>query len=368
MSAIVEIKEIQVVKKRHTILDVPELTVNRGETFTVIGPNGAGKSTLLRVLGLLEAPAQGTVTFDGEPVKFRGNLLRFRRKIALVLQEAMLRNASTFENVATGLRFRGISHRETSKRAEVWMERLDISHLKRQNARTLSGGEAQRVSLARALVLDPELLLLDEPFSALDEPSRDSLMEDLQRILDETKISTIFVTHQRSEALAFSDRVAVMLNGHIKQVGDTETVFSSPISEEVASFTGVENILTGLVTDMKKGLATIEIHGRELAVVGDYSIGDEVTLGIRPEDVVVETQGAHTSQTSARNHLYGTISRFTSLGSQFRIAIDCGFPLVALVTKISFSEMGFDVGMTVIASFKASAVHVLRHKAAEPSS
>ena len=362
MSPAIEIDDVQIARRGRTILDVPHLKVDRGETLTVIGPNGAGKSTLLRLLGLLERPQKGTVTIAGRQVKFTGSLLPYRRRIALVLQQAILRNASVFENVATGLRFRRLPRIDIALSVDTWMERLSISHLRSQNARTISGGEAQRVSLARALALQPELLLLDEPFSALDEPSKDSIMEDLRRILDETQVSTVFVTHQKSEAISFSDRLAVMFNGEIVQVGNTDTVLNAPATEEVASLTGVENILAGRVAHCEEGLATVEIRSGKVTAVGDFRVNDEVTLGIRPEDVAVEISQGPASRTSARNRLYGTVSKLIPLGYQYRLVLDCGFPLVALVTKTSLSEMGLKANSSIVASFKASAVHVLRHR------
>lgn len=251
------------------VLDVPSLAIERGEVLAVVGPNGAGKSTLLTTLALLDRPAAGEIRFDGEPVDWRRGTLAMRRRLALVFQEPLLFDTTVFDNVATGLRLRGVPSRPASPRlarwlgrlglggrppgqarerpggdaghtqaARVrdWLERLGIAHLERRQARTLSGGEAQRTSLARALVLEPELLLLDEPFAALDAPTREALLDDLLTLLRETKTTAVLVTHDRDEALEAGNRLAVMLGGRLAQVDRPERVLRAPASDEVAAF------------------------------------------------------------------------------------------------------------------------------------
>ena len=217
------------------MLDVPALDVRAGEILAVLGPNGAGKSTLLRVLGLLERPAVGTVRVGGEEVR-PARVLALRRRMASAFQEPLLADASVLDNVGLGLRFRGVAAAERRMRSMRWLDRFGIASLAPRPARTLSGGEAQRTALARALVLEPELLLLDEPFSALDQPTREDLLGELSRILREDARTTVFVTHDRVEALALSDRLAVMMDGRVLQLDDTRRVFGAPVSETVARF------------------------------------------------------------------------------------------------------------------------------------
>ena len=219
------------------VLDVPALDVRAGEILAVIGPNGAGKSTLLRVMGLLETPAAGTVRVAGEPAS-RARALALRRRMASAFQEPLLADMSVLDNVALGLRFRGVATTERRARSARWLERFGIASLAGRQARTLSGGEAQRTALARALVLEPDLLLLDEPFSALDQPTREDLLGELGRILREDARTTVLVTHDRSEALALSDRVAVMVGGRVLQLDETDRVFRAPLSEEAARVVG----------------------------------------------------------------------------------------------------------------------------------
>ena len=211
------------------VLDIPALELEDGQILAVIGPNGSGKSTLLRVLGLLEAPAAGAVRVRGAAVP-AGRRLEARRRMATVFQEALLADTTVQENVALGLRFRGVPAAVRRPRVARWLDHFGIRELADRPARTLSGGEAQRVALARALVLEPEVLLLDEPFSALDPPSRDTLLADLGRILRRERVSTVLVTHERTEARALADRVAVLFRGRIVQLDTPERLFQAPVS------------------------------------------------------------------------------------------------------------------------------------------
>jgi tungstate transport system ATP-binding protein len=204
----------------------------------VLGPNGAGKSTLLRVLGLLEIPTLGTVRVGGEVAR-PARALVLRRRMASAFQEPLLADTSVLNNVMLGLRFRRVAAPQQRARALHWLDRFGIASLGARQARTLSGGEAQRTALARALVLEPDLLLLDEPFSALDQPTRETLLGELGQILREDARTTVLVTHDRGEALALSDRVAVMMDGRVLQMDETARVFRAPVSEEVARFVGV---------------------------------------------------------------------------------------------------------------------------------
>ena len=175
------LRDVAVHHGEHVALQGASLEVYTGDVLALIGPNGAGKSTLLRVMGMLQRPDNGNVLFRGENA-LNGNPLELRRRIATVFQEPLLLNATVHQNAALGLKLRGVSRREIDRRLGPWLERLGIGHLAARSARTLSGGEAQRTSLARALVLEPELLLLDEPFSALDPGSREALLRDFQGI------------------------------------------------------------------------------------------------------------------------------------------------------------------------------------------
>jgi tungstate transport system ATP-binding protein len=230
------VRDLSVRRDGRAILEVAALTIFRGETLSVIGPNGAGKSTLVAALALLERPATGELWFDGRWVDWRRDALAVRRRLAMVFQEPLLFDTSVFENVAAGLRLRGVPSRELRARVTRWLERLGIVQLADRQARTLSGGEAKRTSLARALVLEPELLLLDEPFAALDAPTRESVLLDVVPLLRERAITTVLVTHDPAEAFALGDRVAVLLDGRIAQIDTPGELVHRPSSEAVAAF------------------------------------------------------------------------------------------------------------------------------------
>jgi tungstate transport system ATP-binding protein len=347
------------------VLDVGELDVRRGEVLAIVGPNGSGKSTLLRVLALLETPTAGEVRMDGRLVD-PANALTERRRMATVFQQPALARASVADNVALGLRFRGVAAHEVAARVDRWLARLRIDALRDRSARSLSGGEAQRVALARALVLEPEVLLLDEPFAALDAPARAALIPEVGEILRADGVTTVLVTHDRAEAQALADRVAVLLDGRIRQLDDTARVFWAPASEEVARFVGVETIVEGQVESVQGGVATVAVGLRRVEVVAEASVGERVRVAIRPEDVTLLATGEPWPITSVRNRLDGVVSTVVASTPSVRVVVDCGFPLVAALTARSVRELGLRPGVAVTTVFKASAAHLIRYAAARP--
>lgn len=363
-SAILEVQDLTVVNQGRQVLSVAGFSVLPGEILTIVGPNGAGKSTLLRVLALLEAPTTGVVRFHGEPVRYGpGVLLPLRRRMAIVFQSALLCNTTVYGNIAMGLRFRGLSGAEADGRVRRWADRLGIAPLLDRPARSLSGGEAQRVSLARAFVLDPEVLFLDEPFSALDPPTRERLLGDLETLLRESRVTTIFVTHDRNEALHLGDRVAVMMGGGVVQVDAPERVFSSPVDEEVARLVGVENILRGVVLEQRDGIARVSLDHGQIEAATDARVGEQVLVCLRPEDIVLVRPDSALASSSMRNVLPAKIRRAIPLGAQLRVLLDVGVALSALITKQSWQDLDLAEGQEVQIAFKASALHVIRRGA-----
>jgi len=236
MTSLLKIRDLYIERGGKTVLTIDDLTIEEGEVLAVVGPNGAGKSTLLLTLARLLRPKRGEILFNGRQASSESDTA-YRRRIALVLQDPLLFDTSVFGNVASGLRFRGLEKSEIQPRVEMWLERLGIPELKNRRGTELSGGEAQRVSLARALVLEPELLLLDEPFAALDPPTHKRLLGELSALLAETHTTTVFITHDLEEAVRLGRRMAVILKGMLRQVGSPDEILHASTDPEIIAFT-----------------------------------------------------------------------------------------------------------------------------------
>ncbi|MBN2159441.1 MAG: ABC transporter ATP-binding protein [Spirochaetes bacterium] len=354
---IMEMRGLLVVRNNMPTLDVPRLEIEEGSIVSIVGPNGAGKSTLLLSLMGLVRPDSGEVLFRGEPVRPDSSAHRHRRKMAMVFQEPLLFSTSVYNNVASGLKLRGMRKDDVRPAVNRSMELLGISRLAKRRAGALSGGEAQRVNLARALAVEPELILMDEPFSSLDAPSREGLIEDIERIIRGRKITALFATHDRGEAIRLSDRVLVMNAGRIVQSGTPREVTMYPADEFVASFMGTETILTGTVTGSDGGGFTAAVNGMAVEGVGQAEPGAAVTFCLHPENIVLSLERP---ESSARNMFSGRVARVVPAGLFQKVFVDCGFTLVAYVTNRSIEEMGIREGLAVNASFKATSVHVIK--------
>jgi tungstate transport system ATP-binding protein len=361
--SLLEANDLAVERDGRVVVSVERLTLEAGETLALLGPNGAGKTSLLLALASL-LPARGTVRWHGDPIRDR---LAYRRRIAVVFQRPLLLDRSVTENAGLGLELRGVASAERKRRVDELLGRLGIAHLASRPARRLSGGEAQRVSIARALAVDPEILFLDEPFGALDAPARESLTADLAQLLRERRIGTILVTHDRDEALSLGDRIAVIMRGNIRQTDRADTVFSNPADPEVAAFVGVENVLPAHVASVTAELTTLAVGDHLIEVTAVPPPGDDFPLlCVRPDDIVI-ARGEGTS--SARNVLASRVVRLEPIGRRVRVILDCGFPLVAHVTVRSARELELAPGQEVTASFKATVPHLLpRHRPARSRS
>ena len=336
-------------------LDVPRLALSRGEVLALLGPNGAGKSTLLQTLALLEQPDTGELCLDGRLVGRQ--TLAARRRMAVVLQEPLPTAGDVASNVSLGLRLHHVPRRERERRVQLWLQRTGIAHLAQRQARSLSGGEQRRVSLARALALDPLVLFMDEPFAAVDAPSRHALLADLPGWLRTAGCAAVLVTHDREEALHLADRVAVLFDGRIRQIGPVDDVFSRPADSDVAAFLGVENIVPGRVVLADAETCRVRIGGVEVTVATGAAPGP-VLVTIHPEMVLLVPPTEHL-RSSARNLLSCRVESIDPAGGQLRVRLDAGFPLVAALTRAGAADLELSPGVRVLAAIKATAIHLI---------
>jgi tungstate transport system ATP-binding protein len=354
-----EIKDLLVKRGGVRVLDIPSLILEHGEILGLIGPNGAGKSSLLLALARLLKVERGSILFNGKDIAAVNGTFDYRRSIAMVFQEPLLFDTSVFRNVAAGLKIRHRKGKDIKESVMKALERFGIAHLAERDARKLSGGEAQRTSLARAFVTEPGIVLLDEPFSSLDPPMWEALMEDLQSVLKETGATTVMATHDRLEALRLSSKLAVMKDGRIVQLDTVNEVMNHPVDEFVASFVGSETILSGEVSRTDAGTITISVDGHEIQAVGSLGKGAKVLCCIRPEQVTLSALQDSTVS-SARNTLAAKVVEIVPLGLFHKVVLDCGFPLTAYITNPSLEILSLREGISVYASFKATAVHIIR--------
>ncbi len=357
---ILSIKDFRVARGGVEVVNVSGLDIAKGSHLTLIGPNGAGKSSLLLAVAGLLKPSSGTILFRGEKVSHNGDMLDYRRSTACIFQEALLFDTSVSANISSGLRFRRASRKDINEMVALQADRFGITHLLKRSARTLSGGEAQRVSLARAFAVMPDIIFMDEPFSALDKPTRDALIDDFGRVLKETGATAVMVTHDQDEALRLSTEIAVMDKGQIVQKGLPADVMNHPENEFIASFMGMETLIEGVVKSSENSIIVTEAAGMQITAIGRAEPGERVLLGIRPENITVST--SKDLSTSARNVFPGVITHIVPKSFYLKVEIDCGFSVIAYVTEQSAAELALEEGREVIASFKATGVHVIKNR------
>jgi tungstate transport system ATP-binding protein len=338
------------------VLHIPSFSLNDKEVVTVVGPNGSGKTTLLLTLACLLKPSSGRISYRGEVLDSHDAVFWFRRNISMAFQDPLLFDTTVYKNVAAGLRLRGLSKDDSKDRVLKYLKMFGIEHLANRSARKLSGGESQRTSLARAFAIEPEIIFLDEPFSALDPPTRHALVHDLDKVLSETGTTTVMATHV--EALNQSGRIIVMNGGRIVQHGSPSVIMDNPLDEFVARFVGMETILGGKVLECKNGFLTISVSGKQIYALGQGKPEEEVNCCVRPENILVETR-ENSGTGENRNVFAGQIMHVYSMGPFLKLSLDCGFPLISLVTRNAFADMGLAEGKQIYASFKPASVHVL---------
>ncbi|MBI5187482.1 MAG: ABC transporter ATP-binding protein, partial [Nitrospirae bacterium] len=278
----------------------------------------------------------------------------------------------------------GLSKTEKTGKLKDMLHLFKIAEIKDRKPVKLSGGEKQRVALARTLIREPRMLLLDEPFSSLDIPTRERLRREIRAMLKDFKIPVILVTHDRVEAITLGDRIAVMNDGTIQQIGPVYEVFSRPVNPDVAKVVGMENVMSGKIAGNKDGLLIVRVDvptqtpdrliqgqgvgtSRELVAVDpavaqgfSLELGEDVVVCIRAEEIILE-KGAPL-QSSARNRIPSKVAGISPEGVMVRVSLDCGFPLVALITRLSCNELSLSEGSEVLVSIKAPSIHLLPHK------
>ena len=326
------------------------LTIREGEYFMILGPTGAGKTVLLETIAGIHEPDTGSISLNGRDIT---SLPPEERGFSIVYQDFMLfPHLTVFENIAFGLREQGIALSEIRDRVTGMSELLGISGLLERAPHTLSGGEQQRAALARALVMHPRILLLDEPMSALDAASRIRMRQELKRIHRTTGTTMIHITHYFEDLFPLADRLSVMQDGRIVQTGTPEEIFNRPESDFVAHFTGMENIFRGRA--VRKG-DEVEIDIGPIVLHTVTPLEGDVIAGIRADELIFSPE---TFDSTARNTFRGTVSEIQANGVFSRVFVDVGVTLCGIITRKSLLRLGLTRGQEITVLFKASAVHV----------
>jgi molybdopterin-binding protein len=333
-----------------TLKDV-SLEVPQGEYMVIIGPTGAGKTILLETVAGIYPPDSGRINLNDLDITHEEPR---NRKICMVYQDYMLfPHLSVHDNISFGLRNREVDKAEIERRVEESADLLGISHLLHRRPDTLSGGEQQRAAIARAIVMEPSVLLLDEPLSALDGRTREALRRELQRLHETLDTTVLHITHNFEEVFSLADRVAVMNQGEIVQVGAPDEVFRKPNCEFIADFVGVENLFRGTCR-LHNGNAVIEADGISLVSTTCTAEG-EVFVSVRPEDIMVSRTKP---EISAQNVFSGTVTDSVDAGMVMRVVVDAGVRFVVTLTRQAYQDLDIKVGDSVYLIFKATSVHV----------
>ncbi|OGO58429.1 MAG: spermidine/putrescine ABC transporter ATP-binding protein [Chloroflexi bacterium RBG_16_69_14] len=318
----VDVKLVDVVKKfgEAVAVDHIDLEVRDGEFFSLLGPSGCGKTTTLRMIGGFEAPTSGLIELQGQDVTW---LPPYKRNVNTVFQNyALFPHLTIYENVAFGLRRKGVKDPEVKSRVTEMLRLVELSGFEARKPTQVSGGQAQRIALARALINKPAVLLLDEPLGALDLKLRKQMQVELKRIQQEVGITFVYVTHDQEEAMTMSDRIAVMNKGRYEQLGEPEVLYERPTTRFVAGFLGVSNLLPGSVEGDDGGYAAVRLADdtrvrAPRSLVGDHA---RVSVGVRPEKIRLHETDVEAP--SGHNQMTGVVRDASYLGVSTQYLIE----------------------------------------------
>jgi len=324
------------------------LEVRRGELLTLLGPSGCGKTTLLNLVAGFFSPDGGSISIDGRLVN---DVPTYRREIGLVFQSyALFPHMTVAANIAYGLRMRDLPKRDITRRVGNILSLVKLQGLEDRRPRQLSGGQQQRIALARALVINPKVLLLDEPFSALDKNLRASMQIELREIQRNLGVTTIFVTHDQSEALSLSDRIAIMSEGHIRQIGTPEEIYTNPRERFVASFVGDVNVLRGKLMGIDDTRAVVEVGAARITVPSESVRGLKASM---PVDLFVRPEQLQLTEAGKPCASAGTVVAAVYQGAHIDLHIECADCAHGrLLARLSASEgtkwsIGTQVGISI---------------------
>ncbi len=341
------------------VLSDINFSVNKGECFVTIGPNGSGKTTLLRIIGLLESPTLGQIFYNKKDLTkiSRKEKVEYRRKFSFVRQKPVVRNTTVFNNIAYGPKVRGMKYDEYQKLVNEIIEFIGLKGMENKNARSLSGGEMQRVAIAMNFVINPEIYLLDEVSANLDSMNIKLLDDFIMRIKQDKEKTIIMSTHDPLEAIKYADRIAVLNNGQITQIGRPNEIFTAPKDEFTALFVGYENILYGIAElDKTTGLSQIKVN--DLIITASSQQEGEVKVCIRPESIGIVKEPP--KNTSYRNTFKGAIENIRELGNICHLIVICkSEKFLIAITELSRKNLKLEIDSEVFINFKATDVKIL---------
>ncbi|WP_374384873.1 ABC transporter ATP-binding protein [Dongia sp.] len=362
--AFLELTEVRKAFNQNVVVQNFNLAVERGEFISFLGPSGCGKTTTLRMIAGFELPSSGSITIDGKDIT---HLRPNQRNVGMVFQSyALFPNMTVAQNVAFGLKVAKWQASEIGPRVEEMLNIIKLPHLADRYPYQLSGGQQQRVALARALAVKPQVLLLDEPLSALDAKIRVSLRDEIRSLQRKLGITTIYVTHDQEEALSMSDRIVVMTEGRVDQVGVPFEIYNNPKTRFVANFVGTLSVLNGTVADA----TTLDVGGQKVTIgagLAGRAAGSACAVALRPEVATLEGYGgqgatANLADRAVRNRLNGKIEDVAFLGSVIRIKVRIGSDLLSLDTFNNPAVTPPEHGSDAVVTFSPADVLVLEEK------